>query len=136
MTAKPHLVSSGKGERFELTAAGSWTAAHAEELEQATEALSTPGPAQRSVAVDVSALTGLDTYGAWLLERLLRRYGTQGARSELVGLPARYQGLFDEVRTVNREQAPVPPVEPKIFAWLESLGRASAETGGDQSEPT
>ncbi|MGP0060965.1 MAG: ABC transporter permease [Beijerinckiaceae bacterium] len=131
MTAKPHLVSSGKGERFELTAAGSWTAAHAEELEQATEALSTPGPAQRSVAVDVSALTGLDTYGAWLLERLLRRYGTQGARSELVGLPARYQGLFDEVRTVNREQAPVPPVEPKIFAWLESLGRASAETGGD-----
>jgi phospholipid/cholesterol/gamma-HCH transport system permease protein len=131
LSAKPHLVSSGNGERFELTAAGSWTAAHAEELERATEALSTPGPAQRSVAVDVSALTGLDTYGAWLLERLLRRYGTEGARSELVGLAARYQGLFDEVRTVNREQAPVPPAEPKIFALLESLGRASAETGGD-----
>ena len=61
-----------------LVATGPWTAAYCASLERQVPAISKETPVLRGVTIDVSRIEQLDTLGAWLLERLVRRYGLDG----------------------------------------------------------
>jgi phospholipid/cholesterol/gamma-HCH transport system permease protein len=80
------------------------------------------------IQIDVSQVSRLDTFGAWLIERL-RRSLTQGsAEPDIAGLSTNYASLVDEVRRVNSapaaERAPVT-----IAGMLGTLGRSVATIG-------
>jgi phospholipid/cholesterol/gamma-HCH transport system permease protein len=101
------LDSRAEGDRLELAGAGAWTAQHAPALEALIEAQTRGHDAIRRVTIDMARVERLDTFGAWLLERLARGWKARGCDIKIVGLRADYQGLMDELRGVN-----LTPVSP------------------------
>jgi phospholipid/cholesterol/gamma-HCH transport system permease protein len=54
-----------------------------------------------SISIDVSEVERLDTFGAWLIERLRRSLTQGGIQTQIAGLSADYAGLVEEVRRVE-----------------------------------
>ena len=95
--SEPRLSSDLLDGRVVLTATGSWTAAHAAEADRLIRETQMPSRQERGLRVDVSGIVALDTFGAWLLERILRAASKDGAGAELVGLDQRFRGLMRKV---------------------------------------
>jgi phospholipid/cholesterol/gamma-HCH transport system permease protein len=119
------LDSSVQGEQLTITVNGSWTGERASELDELSARLSPAGKAITQVDIDLRGLERLDMLGAWLLERMSRRFAGDGREARFVGLPRRYQKLFDEVSGVNREVKPVPPRKFPLTTQFEQLGRST-----------
>lgn len=127
MEAQPNLTSVLDGGRLHLAAAGAWTAAHAGPIERLVDTAIRDLGQARGLALDVSRLRALDTFGAWLLERITREGRARGMDAELVGLPERYRDLLEEVQTTNRAPPPTRARSNRVVAALESLGRTVSE---------
>ena len=82
-----------------LAATGSWTAEHAATLEPQVDAATRADARVRSIAIDVARIDRLDTFGAWLLERAMRTWTSQGCETRLIGLRDDYRGLFEKVHS-------------------------------------
>ena len=123
------LTSQLKGERLELAASGSWTAAHAGELETLVDSAASQAAEAKNVSIDMGGVREFDTFGAWLLERLTRAWSSAGAKTEIVGMPAHDRNLLAEMHGVNRESAPAPARGNRIFGALAAVGTGSAELG-------
>jgi len=129
------LRSTLNGERLELAGTGAWTAVNARALEPLIGAEARSGRRRRNirtVTVDMAGIEQLDTFGAWLLERLLRTYKARGCETELLGLSERYAGLLDEVRHTNLTN----PVEGhghgnSVIDSLRLVGASVASLGAD-----
>ncbi len=112
-----------------LAVSGAWTAERARELEDIVDAAAGRYQGTRSVDIDLQKLERLDTFGAWLIERLKRKLTVGGATARIVNLSERDRGLIDEVQLVNRDTAPKRRVPNRALSGLDSLGRATAEIG-------
>jgi phospholipid/cholesterol/gamma-HCH transport system permease protein len=123
------LTSELKGERLELAASGSWTAAHAGELETLVDSAASQAAAAKNVSIDMGGVREFDTFGAWLLERLTRAWTSSGAKAEIVGMPAHDRNLLAEMQGVNREPAPPPSPGNRIVGALAAVGTGAAELG-------
>ncbi|MDA9413346.1 ABC transporter permease [Bradyrhizobium sp. CCBAU 25360] len=129
MNSDPKLERIAKGNALALCATGTWTASFAPVLERMVADAEKLAGGQQSIFIDVSELAKLDTFGAWLIERL-RRSLTQGAvEAQIAGLSANYSSLVDEVRRV-RATAVVDGGTVTITGMLEQIGRAVAGVGG------
>jgi phospholipid/cholesterol/gamma-HCH transport system permease protein len=117
----PTLQQIAKGEGLALCAAGSWTARFAPALERIVADAEKLTGSRPNIFIDVSDVAKLDTFGAWLIERL-RRSLTQGdVEAKIAGLSANYSSLVDEVRRVK----PAEPPESSgrsLRAPIEKLG--------------
>src|SRR5690348_4027022 len=98
----PTLDQKIAGERLELAAGGAWTVEHAHALEPLVEAASGGGQSVRRVSIDMGRVDRLDTFGAWLIERLMRAWRSAGLEASVVGLADDYRGLLQEIHNVNR----------------------------------
>ncbi len=116
------LESTTEGERLRLAAAGAWTAQHARALERLIDAQTGKRDAVRSVIVDAAGIERLDTFGAWLLERLVRAWKAQGCDTAMVGLAENYRGLMDEVHGVS-DEAPRRRRQSEFIHTLAAVGR-------------
>ena len=130
MTAGILLSGQPQGDRVELNAAGSWTAEYAGAIEPQVDAV-TQTVTARSIAINITRIDYLDTYGAWLLERTLRNWTNQGREARLVGLREDYRGLFEKVHAGTQALSPPPPKRNSIIATLESVGMTMAAVGAD-----
>jgi phospholipid/cholesterol/gamma-HCH transport system permease protein len=115
--------------RLALAASGAWTAEQAGTIEKLVEAAASRYPDARNVDIDLQDLERLDTFGAWLIERLSRAFSARGATTRIVNFSTSDRGLIDEVRLVNREPAPSRRKPNRFLAALDSIGRAVAEMG-------
>jgi len=113
--------------RLTLTAGGTWTAGHAGELEALIAGVESRGAT--ALALDMRGIRALDTFGAWLVERLIRDWRSRAGDAEVVGLAERYQGLLNNLRHANLEQPAPAARENPIMAALEGLGRRVADSG-------
>ena len=117
------------GDRLELTARGSWTAPHAGELETEIDRLAgTTGATSAKttdVSIDMAGVRELDTFGAWLLERLTRQWTNAGRDAVVVGLPQHGADLVEEMHGVNREKPPQPERANPIVSVLAAIGRGT-----------
>ena len=104
-----------------LSLLGPWNAQGLGALPAQMAALQLP-PAGRVVA-DAAALTALDTGGAWLLQKLLRRLQDAGCNVTLQGLRPEFESLL-ALTVLPPAAAPSPP-KPTPSA-LEGLGRSGA----------
>jgi phospholipid/cholesterol/gamma-HCH transport system permease protein len=127
----PVLTSAIRGDRLELSAAGAWTAVHARALEDLVVAATRERPPVRQVSINMGGVDHIDTFGAWLLERLTRTFHEEGFEATIVGLADKYHTLLREVHNVNREET-APLHHPyRIGDGLELVGRTIAAAWRD-----
>jgi phospholipid/cholesterol/gamma-HCH transport system permease protein len=117
------LDSRAEGDRLELAGAGAWTAPQARELEALVAAQTRGHDAIRRVRIDMARVARLDTFGAWLLERLVRDWKARGCDTTIVGLRADYQGLMDELRGVNLTAVPPARRIGTLAEVLDAIGQ-------------
>jgi phospholipid/cholesterol/gamma-HCH transport system permease protein len=127
--SEPLLKSTVSGEHLQLAAAGSWTADHAQALEPLVERAAQSSATMRAVDIDMAQIDRLDTFGAWLIERLSRSSTAQGGRARIVGVPDTYQGLLEEVRNANKEAPPPAAGRATLTNAFELIGQAVADIG-------
>jgi len=126
----PTLERIARGSGLALCAAGPWIARHAAVLEEIVTDAEKLGGSRPNIFIDVSQVSRLDTFGAWLIERLRRSLTTRGGvEAQIAGLSANYSSLVNEVRRVK--EAPVADSEPvTISGMLEQVGRSVVGIGG------
>src|ERR1700751_4676802 len=125
----PTLERIARGNGLALCAAGSWTARFAPNLEQIVADAEKLAGSRPNIFIDVSQVSKLDTFGAWLIERLRRSLTQGGVEAKIAGLSANYTSLVDEVRRVKAQ----PVVDSRavtISGMLEQVGRSVAGVGG------
>jgi phospholipid/cholesterol/gamma-HCH transport system permease protein len=123
------LTGTVDGERLALAALGAWTAENAAELEPIVEQAAHRYRGARAVDIDLARLERLDTFGAWLIERLKRGFIAGGSNARIVGLAAADRGLIDEVRGANQTPLAHDGAPNPALAALEGIGRAVVEIG-------
>src|SRR4051812_10083187 len=119
-------IAEGNG--LALCAAGSWTARFAPVLERLVADAEKLGGSRPNIFIDVSQISKLDTFGAWLIERLRRSLSLGGVEAKIAGLSANYSSLVDEVRRVKSS----PVVEGRVVTvtgMLDQIGRSVAGVG-------
>jgi phospholipid/cholesterol/gamma-HCH transport system permease protein len=124
------LTATAEGERVALAAAGAWTAAGAAELEKLVDQTARRYADARSVDIDLAKLEKLDTFGAWLIERLKRAFTMRGSTARIVGLSDTDRALMEELRLVNQTPAKAGHTANRILVALDFLGRPVVEMGG------
>ena len=107
---------------MQLAAAGSWTVDRADELLRVVD-VSVGRGAQAEL--DLTGVERLDTFGAWLIERLVRTWRETGASLDLTEVPDRFSGLLNQIARVNRSPMPAKPKR--------GLGDAVAQLGESTS---
>jgi phospholipid/cholesterol/gamma-HCH transport system permease protein len=123
------LTATAEGERLALAATGAWTAERAAELERIIDEAARRHKDALSVDIDLAKLERLDTFGAWLIERLKRAFIVRGSNARIIGLSDADRGLMDELQLVNRVPEQDRSTTNRILLALDSLGRGVAQIG-------
>jgi phospholipid/cholesterol/gamma-HCH transport system permease protein len=126
--AEALLMDRSEGDSLRLAAAGAWTSANAGALEQQIATAATRHGAAKRVAIDMGAVERLDTFGAWLLQKMVRGFATRGCATEVTGLKQDYRALLNELDRVQ-PAIPLPRRSNPIIGWLESIGKAVVSAG-------
>src|SRR5919205_240661 len=105
LNGDPTLERIARGSGLALCAAGPWIARHAAVLEEIVTDAEKLGGSRANIFIDVSQVSRLDTFGAWLIERLRRSLTRGGVEAKIAGLSANYSSLVDEVRGVKAAPA-------------------------------
>lgn len=129
MNGHPTLEQTPLGAGVALRAAGEWTVHHAPALEKLVEHTERAGKSRNAaLVIDVSQVSRLDTFGAWLIERLRRAQIRGDVAPPIAGLSADYASLVEEVKRVK-----APPVQPRPafgpIRAVEAVGRSVVEVG-------
>ena len=129
MNGDPTLQHIARGNGLALCAAGSWTARFAPLLEEMVADAEKLTGSRPNISIDVSQVSKLDTFGAWLIERLRRSLTQGGVETPIAGLSANYSSLVDEVRRVKA--APEQDTHRRsLTGMLEQLGRSVVTYAG------
>ena len=122
------LEATAQGEQLRLAGAGTWTAENAHNLEALIDSEIRRGGTISQVVIDMGRVDRLDTFGAWLLERLTRSFTARGCDTKVTGLKADYRALIDEVHGVK----PKPKAERRgstLASTLASVGENIVSVG-------
>ncbi|MCG6858664.1 MAG: MlaE family lipid ABC transporter permease subunit [Salaquimonas sp.] len=95
------LAYDKKDGLLRIRASGAWTASRAGEIEQELQRLLPAPPGTNEIAIDMTGVTGFDTFGAWLLERFRRDVASDGGKLRVEGMAPANRALFEEMAQVN-----------------------------------
>src|SRR3954464_380078 len=124
----PTLERIAQGNGLALCAAGSWTARFAPDLEALVSEAEKLTGSRPNIFIDVSQVAKLDTFGAWLIERLRRSLTQGGVEAKIAGLSANYSSLVDEVRRVKAAPS-ADSAGITLTGVLDQVGRSMAGIG-------
>jgi phospholipid/cholesterol/gamma-HCH transport system permease protein len=117
-----------------LVASGAWTANTAAKVDARISELLPRLGGTSELTLDMSALEAFDTYGAWLVERLIRESAQQGVRVTVTNMPERFRGLskavYDARERVEAEEGPGRRSGGLLLPF-EIAGRALWDVGKD-----
>jgi phospholipid/cholesterol/gamma-HCH transport system permease protein len=115
----------------ELALSGSWTARGIGAIEPQLDALS--APSRSEMVVDGARIEALDTAGAWVLQKLLRRLRDEGIAVQVRDLRPGFAKLLEAMERQAAGQADtLSPAASAPSSRLEDLGR-SAEAAFEQT---
>ena len=77
---------------FDLSCAGAWVLRGLEPLERRLQELARPDT--KELSIDASAVTAMDTSGAWLLHRTVHTLQESGCSVQLSGLRPEFDALL------------------------------------------
>ncbi len=124
MSTEPSLNARQQGRQWELVASGSWTAVHAGELESLVGRAAERVSNERDVSIDMREVGAFDTFGAWLVERLVRLRARTGQHTKIAGLKDEFQGLLRNVHNASKEDASQKPAKNKVIAFADAIADA------------
>src|ERR1700681_2278037 len=124
----PTLERIAQGNGLALCATGSWTARFAPVLERMVADAEKLTGSRPDIFIDVSQVSKLDTFGAWLIERLRRSLTQGGVEATIAGLSANYSSLVDEVRRVKAAPA-LDTTSVTVTGVLDQVGRSMVGIG-------
>jgi phospholipid/cholesterol/gamma-HCH transport system permease protein len=108
----------------ELALSGSWTARGIGAIGAQLDAL--PGTSKSGMVVDGARIEALDTAGAWVLQKLLRRLRGEGTAVQMRDLRPEFAKLLEVVGQQAADQADAAsPVAIAPPSMLEGLGRTT-----------
>jgi phospholipid/cholesterol/gamma-HCH transport system permease protein len=110
------------GRTLVLKAEGRWTVATLAPLDARLLALRAD-QAQR-VEIDLKAVAGLDTAGAWVLHRTLKQLAEGGAAAEFVSVRPEHESLLSQAERADRALVPHPRGPGFILHLLDRTGQA------------
>jgi phospholipid/cholesterol/gamma-HCH transport system permease protein len=116
------------GEQLKIAAAGAWIAENARNLETLIDGETLREGVITRVDIDMGRVERLDTFGAWLLERLVRAFSARGCETKVTGLKQDYRALVDEVGGVKPE-AKAAPSGNAVTHFLASVGLSLVSVG-------
>lgn len=125
MAAPPSLSATPVSDGVALAAEGAWTVQHAKSLDDLVDRAVRDAPAGQAVTVNLAQISALDTYGAWLIERLVRARGGMTDAIRVEGLPDRYQTLYDKIHASERGEAPSAERPAGLAHYVAGLGEAT-----------
>ena len=121
----PILAAIAQPTPRELALSGNWTARGIGAIVPQLDALSTAS--KEDWVVDAKRIEALDTAGAWVLQKLLRRLRDQGIAVELRDLRPEFAKLLDVIgRQVADQTDTRSPVANPPASRLEAVGRSTA----------
>jgi phospholipid/cholesterol/gamma-HCH transport system permease protein len=106
-----------------LVLGGEWIVAEAARMDVALRALKSGD--LHEVIIDGSAITLLDSAGAWLILRAKRGFETRHVPVKDVILPEHYRTLFERLETDALSPEVLPPHVFTIEGYLERIGRGT-----------
>jgi phospholipid/cholesterol/gamma-HCH transport system permease protein len=135
MSSETLLAATVTGDRLNLAAAGEWTADRANDLERLVMAATIPPQSPiKTVHVDMKNVDKLDTYGAWLLERLLRGTRERGVEADVVGVPDQFRVIVDTVHQTAELPDPERTRRKSVADWLQAVGENVSEVGASAAQ--
>jgi phospholipid/cholesterol/gamma-HCH transport system permease protein len=130
MSSEALLAASVSGDRLDLLAGGDWTADRANDLERLVMAAALPPNTPiKTVRVNMRDVAKLDTYGAWLLERLLRGSRERGAATVVINLADQFRTIVETVHQTTELPDPERIRRKSVTDWLATVGENIAEVG-------
>ena len=87
------------------------------------------GDGVKRVDIDMGRVERLDTFGAWLLERLVRNFSARGCDTKVLGLKEDYRALMNEVHSVKLEEGAGLREGNRATRALASIGYSIASVG-------
>ena len=123
------LEDAVAGDRLTLAGSGAWIAVNAHGLEARISAVNRRYPAVKHVAIDMAGVQKLDTFGAWLLERMVRIFTSRGCETEVTGLKEDYRALIDDLKGVKLEQLPPRTRSQSLAFAFASIGETITSVG-------
>jgi len=129
VTGGQFLQETLQGDRLTVTGAGSWTAAHARALDTQIAGLARRHASAKTVSIDMAQVDRLDTFGAWMLEKLVRAAEANGAKAEVAGLKEDYRALIDEMRHVDLAPLTKRSGPTSLLYAVGSIGENIASVG-------
>jgi phospholipid/cholesterol/gamma-HCH transport system permease protein len=130
------LEGKTEGERLKLAGAGAWIAENAHRLESEIDGETKRSGKLKRVDIDMAGVERLDTFGAWLLERLIRAFSARGCDTKVTGLREDYRALMEELHAVKPEAAPVHHTGGQNITYaLASIGHSIVSVGHWRAVP-
>jgi phospholipid/cholesterol/gamma-HCH transport system permease protein len=117
--------SPGPSGSWAVFAAGAWTVKNVVALGRLVDDMPLAGDGA-SMVIDLRNVSAVDTFGACLLRRLIKKGETGTRPSERTGLPERYRALLDAVGSTEISSV-VKPINVRPFGAVEAIGRASSQ---------
>ncbi|MCH9019482.1 MAG: MlaE family lipid ABC transporter permease subunit [Proteobacteria bacterium] len=132
MTTPAEAVrAASEGDRFVVALGGRWRIDQADRLDRRLRGLA-PGAAKR-VLIDLDNVEALDTAGAWVVYRTVKRLREEGYAVEFTRARPEHKALLDLVESNDWPVECRPPREPPVRAFVAHVGSATldiiAETG-------
>ena len=115
----PPLSWTTRGDALSAIASGAWTSANSDRLERLTDSLGRESAS--SLTLDVAGVETLDTFGAWLIERVVREADVRGQSTRLAAVPDQYRDLLTALNHTNRRGAVAPTGGGALVRWSRAL---------------
>ena len=127
------LDEKAEGERLRLAAGGAWIAKNARVLEKQIEHAGRHNGGVKRVDIDMAGVDRLDTFGAWLLQRLVRDFSARGAATKVTGLKDDYRQLMDELSAMKPDVKVVHTRAQTFALALGAIGETIVSVGSSLS---
>jgi phospholipid/cholesterol/gamma-HCH transport system permease protein len=123
------LADSTEGGRLKLVGRGDWVATNARRLESQIDGATRRHKGAGSVDIDMGSVERLDTFGAWLLERLVRAFKARGCEPSITGLREDYRALIDEMAGIKEDGKAARSRGQSLTYALASVGENIVSVG-------
>ena len=127
------LDENAEGELLRLAAGGAWIAKNARVLEKQIEHAGRHNGGVKRVDIDMAGVDRLDTFGAWLLQRLVRDFSARGAATKVTGLKDDYRQLMDELSAMKPDVKVVHTRAQTFALALGAIGETIVSVGSSLS---
>ncbi|MGH6936677.1 MAG: ABC transporter permease, partial [Methylocella sp.] len=126
----PEFSSQRTGDTVTLNLGGLWTVDASAAIEARADALLAESDGAQRVVLDLGRVTGLDTAGAWLIDRARQTLDAKGVDARLESVRPEYEILLREAR-YHALAAPRPPGGSHLIALLADIGQIAVSVGAD-----